>query len=142
MSSNLVSQQNNRASIFQITIYYCYEWRDPNTEKKIYLVLSLIHSATGNLWITKLATRKNNGTHEIPTTKHFGPTKCLREKICSQEILSRKISTPRNTHEKKLWTHEIPTKKNFHYTKARLHDGTRPTRPTMACDQVNLARSF
>ena len=31
------------------------------------------------------------------------------------------------THEKKFGTHEIPTRKNYGPTKARWHDGTRPT---------------
>ena len=45
-----------------------------------------------------------------------------------------KILDSRNTHEKKFGTHEIPTK-------ARWHDGTRPTRPTMVRDLRNLAHS-
>ena len=47
---------------------------------------------------------------------------------------TRKIMDPRNTyekkfqtHEKKFGTHEIPTRKNYGPTKARWHDGTRPT---------------
>ena len=31
---NLNNQWNNRASSFTRTVYYCYEWRDPDTEKK------------------------------------------------------------------------------------------------------------
>ena len=38
---------------------------------------------------------KENWTHEIPTRKHFGPTKYTREKILD----------PRNTHGKNYWTH-------------------------------------
>ena len=47
-----------------------------------------------------------------------------------------KNSDPRNTHEKKFQTHEIPTGKTFVPTKARWHDGTRPT---LARDPQNLA---
>ena len=49
---------------------------------------------------------------------------------CPQE----KIFDTRNILDKKFWTHEIPTK-------AKQHDGTRHTRPTMACDPRNLAHS-
>ena len=52
-------------------------------------------------------------TQEMPTKKRFRPTKYPREKILD----------PRNTHE------------------ARWHDGTRPTRPTMAWVPQNLAHS-
>ena len=54
------------------------------------------------------------GTHKIPT---------------------RKIEDPQNTHGKKLMTHKLPMK-------ARWYDVTRPTRPTMARDPLNLAKSY
>ena len=73
-------------------------------------------------------------THEIPTTKHFGPTN-THQKILDPQNPKRKISDPRNTHEKNFWTHEIPTK-------SRWHDGTKPTRPTIARDPRNLAHSI
>ena len=60
-------------------------------------------------------------THQIPTRNYSEPTKYLREKL----------SDPRNTHQK-----------DFGLTKARLQGGKRPTRPTMARDLRNLARSI
>ena len=42
---------------------------------------------------------------------------------------------------KKIWIHEIPKKKNCGPTKARWHNGTKPTRPTMVRDPRNLAHS-
>ena len=69
--------------------------------------------------------REKNWTPKIPTRKSFGPTKHLREKILDL----------RNTHEKKFETHETPTK-------ARWHDATRPMRPTMLREPLNLAHSF
>ena len=57
--------------------------------------------------------------------KKWGPTKYPREKS----------EDPRNTHGKKLMTHELPMK-------ARWYDVTRPTRPTMARDPLNLAQSY
>ena len=65
--------------------------------------------------------REKTWTHEIPTKKSFKPTKYPREKTLD----------PRNTHEKYYET-----------TKARWHDGTKPTRPTMAREPQNLARSI
>ena len=74
---------------------------------------------------------KKIGTHEIPTKKSLRSTKYPRKKVWDA----------RNTHEKIFWTHKIPTGKIFGPTKARWHSGTRPTRPTMARDPRNLARS-
>ena len=93
--------------------------------------------------------------HEIKYTNKNGPTKYSREKN----------SDPRNTHDKTFWTHEYPPKnfgpaksqeKNFRPTKyprekfwtheiptkSRWHDGTKPTRPTIARDPRNLAHSI
>ena len=53
-----------------------------------------------------------------------------REKNWTQEI-----------YTKKLRTHEIITRKNFGPTKARRHDGTRHTRPSIAQDPQNLVHS-
>ena len=68
---------------------------------------------------------KKFGTHEIPTRRNWGPTKYPREKI----------EDPQNTHWKKLMTHKLPMK-------AQWYDVTRPTRPTMARDPLNLANSY
>ena len=55
----------------------------------------------------------------------FRPTNYPREKYLD----------PRNTHEKTFRTHKKPSK-------AQCYDGTRPTRPTMASDSLNLAHSL
>ena len=68
-----------------------------------------------NFRSTNTHPQENFRPHQIPTRKNFGPTKYPRENILD----------PRNTHEKKLWAQEIPTK-------ARWHDSTKSTRPTMA----------
>ena len=89
-----------------------------------------------NIHEKKFRTREN--THE----KKFGPTKYLPEKnLDPRNTHEKKNSDPRNTHEKKLCTHKIPTRKNYGPTKARWHNGTRPTRLTMARDPRNLAHS-
>ena len=75
-----------------------------------------------NFRSTNTHPQENFRPHQIPTRKNFGPTKYPRENILD----------PRNTHEKKLWAQEIPTK-------ARWHDSTKSTRPTMARDPRNLA---
>ena len=62
-------------------------------------------------------------THEMLTSKNFRPTKCSREKFQTHKI------------PQKFWTHEIPTK-------VRWLDGTKPTRPTIAREQGNLAHSY
>ena len=119
------------------------------------------------IWDPRNTHEKKFETHEIPTRKYFGPTKYPRQKILdprnthekkfrTNEIPTRKnlgttkyprekILDPPNTHEKKFETHEIPTRKYFGPTKyPRRQDGTdgsRPTRPTMACDPRNLAHS-
>ena len=69
-------------------------------------------------------TRQKFWSDEIPTKKNFGLTKYPRETILDL----------RNTHEKKIWTLKIPPK-------ARWHDGTRPTGPTMAGNAQNLVQS-
>ena len=69
--------------------------------------------------------KKKFEPHKIPTRKKSGPTIYPREKI----------EDPRNNHEKKWMTHELPMK-------ARWYDGTRPTRPMMARDPLNLAHSY
>ena len=65
----------------------------------------------------------------------------------------RKILVPQNIHEKKFWTHKIPTRQNFGATKyhekkiwtheipakIQRHDSTRPTKPTIARDSLNVA---
>ena len=84
-----------------------------------------VFSCVQQLKITKLPTRENFGPTKHPLEKNLGPTKYPREKIWD----------PRNIHEKKFWTHEIPTK-------ARWHNGIRPTRRTMAPDPRTLARSW
>ena len=76
-----------------------------------------IRPTTENYEITH---EKKFGTYEIPTRKNLGPMKYPREKILD----------PRNPYEK-----------IFGPTKARWHDGTRPTRLTMARDPRNLAHS-
>ena len=53
----------------------------------------------------------------------------------------KKVSDLQNLHEKKFWTYEIPTIKNFGPAKSQWHDGSRPTRTTMARDPRNLAHS-
>ena len=72
------------------------------------------------LFLMVSTTENNKITHE----KKFG----------THEIFTGNIWDPRNTHEKKFGAHEIPTK-------ARWHDATKPTRPTIARDPPNLAHS-
>ena len=66
--------------------------------------------------------QKKNSTHNISKRKKFGSM---------------------NTHEKIFWTHEIPKRKNLgptkYPTKGRWYDGTKFTRPTIACDPWSLA---
>ena len=65
---------------------------------------------------------KNFWTHDVPTRKQFGSTKCPREKLLD----------PRSTHEKNFGTHEVPMRKTFRPTKyprekilnPRTQDGT------------------
>ena len=76
------------------------------------------------LKITKLPTREN----VEPTRKNLGTTKYQREKYLE----------PRNTHGEHFW----PTQYSRNTTKARWHDSTRSTKPTMARDQQNLAHSI
>ena len=45
-----------------------------------------------------------------------------------------KYFDPQNNHEKKLWIHETPKR-------PRWYHGTRPKRPTIAYDPLNLAHS-
>ena len=87
-----------------------------------------------------------------------------KQKIFESRNTYEKILDPQNTNDKEFWTHEIPTrkifaptkyprKKNWTYEKSmrknfrptkypRRHDGTRPTRPTIARDALNLAHSL
>ena len=66
---------------------------------------------------------------------------------CSQQL---KIFESRNQLQEKKWTHDILTRKNFGHTKYPFgprkyplsHDGTKPTRPTIARDPRNLAHTF
>ena len=51
------------------------------------------------------------------------------------ETSHEKKLDPGNTHEKKFQSHEKPTK-------AQWHDGTRPTRPTMTRNPLNLVYSL
>ena len=92
-------------------------------------------------------------TLKIPTRKYFGPTKYPLKVFGPTTYPWEKILNPRNTHEKKFWTHKMPTSKGFGPTKyprekkfgptqERWHDNTRPTRPTIARDPLNLAHSF
>ena len=80
--------------------------------------------------------RPTTEIYEIPHTReNFVPTKYPRQKtLDSRNTHKKKFVTPQNTHEKKFGTHEIPTK-------ARWHNGTRPTRRTMAHRPRNLAHS-
>ena len=57
-------------------------------------------------------------THEIPTTKHFGPTN-THQKILDPQNPKRKISDPRNTHEKNFGPTKYP----------RSHGGTMARNP-------------
>ena len=83
----------------------------------------LIHAETTENY--EVTHEKKFWIHEILRRKNLGPTKYQQENILDR----------RNTHERKFGTHEIPKK-------ARWHDGTRPTRPTIARKPRNLARSF
>ena len=87
-------------------------------------------------FLTYIFTRYLRNIHE----KNFGST----------QITSKKSFRPTNYPQEKIGTHEIPTKryfgptkypreKNYGPTKARWHNGTRPTRSTMARDPRNLA---
>ena len=64
--------------------------------------------------------KKKFRTHEYPR-ENFGPIKYSGEKISDPlNTHEKKNLDPRNTYEKEFWTHEIPTK-------ARWHNGTKPT---------------
>ena len=110
-----------------------------------FLVLFLMEPTTENLWISKLATREKKDpkhthqkkiwTHKIHTRRNFAATKYSRKKNFGPTKYTREIIfDPRTNHKKKFRTHEIPPK-------ARWHDDTRSTRPTMARDPLNLAYS-
>ena len=97
------------------------------------------------LKMMKLPTRENFGPMKYPREKILDPPNIHEERLWTHETPTRKnlwptkypsenILDPRNTHEKNFWTHEIRTN-------ARWHDGTRPTRPTIARDPRNLAHS-
>ena len=67
----------------------------------------------------------------------------LKKKNSTRNISKRKKFGSMNTHEKIFWTHEIPKRKNLgptkYPTKGRWYDGTKFTRPTIACDPWSLA---
>ena len=73
--------------------------------------------------------------------KSFGPMKYLRGKIWTHEIPTRKKLGPPKNPRGKISDPQI-NQKYFCHTKARWHDGTRPTRPTTARDPRNLAHSL
>ena len=72
-----------------------------------FLSLFIMQPTTENRWITKLATRKNTWSHEIPMRKKFAPKNYSRERNLD----------PRSTHEKKNWARKIPTRITFESTK-------------------------
>ena len=57
----------------------------------------------------------------------------------NHEKIFEPTKNPQKNHQKKSSTHEIPTRTNFGPTKARWHDGLRPT---MAQNPRNLAHSL
>ena len=59
----------------------------------------------------------------------------MRKYLGLMKYPREKIEDPQNTHGKKLMTHKLPMK-------ARWYDVTRPTRPTMAREPLNLAKSY
>ena len=72
------------------------------------------------------------GTHEMPARKNWGSTKYQQEKIYD----------PRNTHEKNSGLTKYPQEKIGDPrlpTKTQWHHGTRPTRPTIAHDPLNMS---
>ena len=74
-----------------------------------------------NILYPRNTPKENVCTYDVPTKKSFGPTKCLR---------------------KKFWTHEILTRKTFApISYPQMHNISRPTRPTIARDPRNLAHS-
>ena len=79
---------------------------------------------TENLWITKLATKKNIVPRKYPQVKLLNPRN-TQEKNLNQQ----------NNHEKKFQTHKTPIK-------VRWRDHTTLARPKMAHDIRNLADSI
>ena len=72
-----------------------------------------------------MLSRKKILTQEIATRKNFGPTNTHEKFLDPRNNHEKNFLDPRNTHERKFWNHEVPTK-------ARWHDGTKPTRLTIA----------
>ena len=93
----------------------------------------------------KLITHEKKFHTKNSHEKNFVPTKYPRSKTWTHEILTKKISDPRNTtreyigHTKysqgNIFDHGIPTKTQW-------HDSSRPMRPLIARDPRNLARYF
>ena len=87
------------------------------------------------LMTTKYSQEKISDSRNTHEKKKLDPQNTHDKNFVLTKYPQEKIFDPQNTHEKKLCTHEIPTK-------TRWHDGTKITRPTMACDTQNLAHSL
>ena len=90
--------------------------------------------------------RENVEPAKYPWEKIGDSWSTHEKKFETLEIPTEKTRVPQTTHDKKLRTHEIPSKKKLVIhelpTKARWHDGTRPTRHTMAHDPLKVAHSY
>ena len=120
-----------RKKIVSLPLYRSLQWRKKKTKNTV----STNESCQNSRKDPKHTPEKTIWTHKIPTRRNFSPTKYSRKKNFGPTKYTREIIfDPRTNHKKKFRTHEIPTK-------ARWHDHTRSTRPTMAHDPLNLAYS-
>ena len=107
-----------------------------------FLSLFFMQPTTENPWITKLATRKKVDPRNTHEKKILDPRNIHEKNIWTDEKPTKNIFLdPRSTNERNIWTHKIPTRKYFGLTKAQWHDNTRPTRPKIARNPLNLAHS-
>ena len=114
----------------------CVDWKIGNNYFQINLFC--IYWGRSTAFISHSSLIYLRGTYENSTRKHFEPTKVpTRKKLDPRDTHDKKFGT----HEKKLWTHKILTTKNYGLAKSWWHNGTRPTRPTMARDPQKFAYS-
>ena len=79
--------------------------------------------------------RKNVGLNKYPRKTFLDSQNTHEKNLWPTRYPLEKPLDPQNTHEKKIGSHKIPTK-------ARWHNGTRPTRSLMVRNQRNLAHPF
>ena len=104
-------------------LHYCWNWF--GIEYEVWdIFLCNFFSCCEKLEITKFFTREKFWPYKILTRKNFEPTKYSRKKTLD----------PQKTHEKNFLTRVI-------HSKARWHDGIKPTRTTMTRNPRSLAHS-